>query len=465
MQQLDSLLHRMSQVDDEAIIWRERRYTFRELNERRSAWLKQLEILGVQPGKVVGLRSDYSPAAISLFLALLSNRNIVALISPHAADEELLLKDSQAECVFRLDPQEIWEWEERASAVEHPLLTGLRDAALAGFVVFSSGSTGKPKAVLHSVERFLTKFTSASKKLRTLTFLLLDHIAGIDTLFYCLFSGSLQVFPQARDVKTICELIERHRIEVLPTAPTFLNLLWLSGEYMRHDLSSLKVVTYGAERMSQHLLNNLNDVLPQCRFVQKYGTSELGSPRSQSKGNSDLRIHIQTSECEVKVVDNLLWLRSPAAMLGYLNAPTPFDEDGWFCTGDEILSDGDWVQILGRKCDIINVGGEKVYPAEVEGVVSLMDGVEDVVVSGESNVLTGQIVTATVKLTTTETLPQFKKRMQRFCEGKITKFKIPQKVRLATKDLHGERFKKIRQPSEPGHHHLRPLIAKDERGS
>jgi long-chain acyl-CoA synthetase len=443
MQQLENLLRQIGEVDEEAIVWRERSYTFRDLDQHRLKWLKQLEVIGVEPADVIGLQSDYSPQAISLFLALLSNRNIVALIPPQATKDEILLRDSQARVVFRLAKDGSSSWEKRGFAGDHPLLTRLRNSETAGFVVFSSGSTGRPKAVLHSVERFLPKFKSATKKLRTLTFLLFDHIAGVDTLFYCLFSGSLQILPEQRDVKTICELIEKHRVEVLPTSPTFLNLLWLSGEWARHDLSSLKVVTYGAERMSQDLLTKLNVVLPQCRFIQKYGTSEVGSPRAKSRGSNDLWINIRTSECEVKVIDNVLWLRSPTAMLGYLNAPNPFDDDGWLCTGDETVADGDWIQIVGRKCELINVGGEKVYPGEVETVLQLMDGVEEVVVRGESSGLTGQIVTATVKLNTGETLAAFRRRMQLFCEARLPKYKIPQKVLLVSRDLHGERFKKV----------------------
>jgi long-chain acyl-CoA synthetase len=434
----------MGQDEHEAVVWHRRSYSFRELDQRRLQWLRDLEMKGVQPAKVVGLRGDYSPDTISLFLALLSNRNIVALISTYTSEEEALLRESQAEFVFRFDDKGSWEWERRTAKANHPLLTALGKSRSAGFVVFSSGSTGRPKAVLHDLEKFLTKFTSIRKKLRTITFLLFDHIGGVDTLFYCLSSGACQVLPERRDVKTICELIEAHQVEVLPTSPTFLNLLWLSGEYRHHNLSSLKVVTYGAERMNESLLTKLNSVLPHCLFTQKYGTSEFGSPRSRSRASNELWININSSECEVKVVDNVLWLRSPAAMLGYLNAPSPFDDDGWLCTGDEVTVEGEWIQILGRKSEVINVGGEKVYPAEVESILHLMEGIEEVVVSSETNLFTGQIVKATVKLTTGETLGEFRKRMQLFCRGKLPTFKIPQKVFLAAEKLHGERFKKIR---------------------
>jgi long-chain acyl-CoA synthetase len=144
------------------------------------------------------------------------------------------------------------------------------------------------------------------------------------------------------------------------------------------------------------------------------------------------------------VVDGMLEIKAQSAMSGYLNAPSPFTADGWFQTGDAVEVDGEYLRILGRTSEIINVGGEKVYPAEVESVLQLMEGVEDVTVSAESHPLTGQIVKAQVRLNGGETAAAFRRRMRMFCQGKLPKFKIPQKVVMVTEMMHGERFKKLR---------------------
>ncbi len=93
------------------------------------------------------------------------------------------------------------------------------------------------------------------------------------------------------------------------------------------------------------------------------------------------------------------------------------------------------------------MGGEKVYPAEVESVLQSMEGVKDVTVGSEPNPISGQIVTARVKLATGESLPEFRKRMRLFCRDKLPLFKIPQKVVLVDEAMHGERFKKMRRVS------------------
>jgi len=107
--------------------------------------------------------------------------------------------------------------------------------------------------------------------------------------------------------------------------------------------------------------------------------------------------------------------------------------------------DGEYLRIRGRQSEIINVGGEKVYPAEVESVLQSMEGVQDVTVSAEANPITGQIVSAKVRLGTGETLREFRARMRLFCRDRLPVFKIPQKVTLVDEAMHGERFKKKRR--------------------
>ena len=147
---------------------------------------------------------------------------------------------------------------------------------------------------------------------------------------------------------------------------------------------------------------------------------------------------------ETRVVDGMLEIRAHSAMLGYLNAPSPFTEDGWFQTGDCVEVDGDYFRFLGRDSEIINVGGEKVYPAEVESVLQEIPGVEDVMVGGEANALLGQIVVARVQLMGEETAGEFRKRMREHCKTRLAPYKIPQKVLIVNEPLHGERFKKLR---------------------
>ena len=228
-------------------------YRFEDLEDEIERWAAILAQRGVGPGEVVGLRPEYSFPGISLFLALLANGNIVALVPPAAIDEAPYLRDGRIASMFRFEG-EAWSWERLDPRGDHELLHALRDSQVPGFIIFSSGSTGTPKASLHRLDAFLAKFDRANKQYRTLAFLLFDHIAGIDTLFYVLASGGALILPEQRGVEYICRIIEEHRVEVLPASPTFLRLLCLSDAPGRHDLSSLRIVTYGSEPMDQATL-------------------------------------------------------------------------------------------------------------------------------------------------------------------------------------------------------------------
>jgi acyl-CoA synthetase (AMP-forming)/AMP-acid ligase II len=202
--------------------------------------------------------------------------------------------------------------------------------------------------------------------------------------------------------------------------------------------------------MPESTLRRFHEALPGAELLQTYGLSEVGILRSKSRSSDSLWVKIGGEGFETRVVDGMLEIKARSAMLGYLNAPSPFTEDGWLKTGDAVEVEGEWMRILGRRSELINVGGEKVYPAEVESVLQLMPGVEEAVVSGAPHALTGQVVFARVKLSSGESLPEFRRRMHAFCRERLARYKIPQKVELAAEPLHGERSKRLRRPEGGG---------------
>jgi len=204
------------------------------------------------------------------------------------------------------------------------------------------------------------------------------------------------------------------------------------------------LVTYGTEVMPESTLKKFHECFPNVRLLQTYGLSEIGIMRSKSESSSSLWMKIGGEGIETRIADGILQIKTPSAMLGYLNAPSPFTSDGWFDTGDKVEIKNDYIRILGRESEIINVGGEKVWPAEIEEVIQMMPGVEDVAVCGVKSPITGQMVQASVKLNNDETLSDFRKRMRNFCKDRLAAFKIPQKVILSDHSFHGGRFKKLR---------------------
>jgi acyl-CoA synthetase (AMP-forming)/AMP-acid ligase II len=321
----------------------------------------------------------------------------------------------------------------------------LKNRKASGFIIFSSGSTGRAKAILHEADRFLAKFENAGKAFRTLTFLLFDHIAGLDTLFYGLASGGTVVFPDNRDPVSVARLMQDTRVEVLPASPTFLRLFCLSEEAGRFDLSSLKIITHGSEPMDSSTLNRLRERFPGVQLIQKYGTSEFGAPRSKSRGDGSLWMKLSGEGFSVCVRDGVLWVRADAAMLGYLNVPPPKIENGWMCTGDSVEVDGEWIRILGRQSDLIIVGGEKVFPAEVEETILELPQFQEAKVWGEKHALIGQIVCAAVVVAKSAIGDDEALRIIRsHCGSKLARYKVPVKVCVSQESLVGSRHKMSR---------------------
>ena len=131
-------------------------------------------------------------------------------------------------------------------------------------------------------------------------------------------------------------------------------------------------------------------------------------------------------------------------MIGYLNAESPYTEDGWFKTGDAVEVDGDFFKILGRKSELINVGGEKVYPQEVENLILSIEHVLDVQVYGEKHPFTGNIVCAKIVFDDKCDMEMLKKEIKQTCKKKLQSFKVPVKIFISTETLYSNRYKKQR---------------------
>lgn len=441
------LLERMQQwADEPCLFWPGGEASYGDVCASVERWRGELDANEIAPGTVVTLSGDYTPQACALLLALIErNAIIVPLTKAAEAHRDELLDIAEVQCVIDFDEADRWSISKRSVTPANALTLSLCAAGQPGLVLFSSGSTGKSKAALHNFAALLEKFRAPRQRMRTITFLLLDHIGGINTLLYTLSNGGAVISVRERDPEVVCEAIARHRVEMLPTSPTFLNLLLISGAYHRHDLSSLKLITYGTEVMPASTLARVSEAFPAVKLQQTYGLSELGILRSKSRDSGSLWVKVGGEGYETKVVDGVLWIKAQAAMLGYLNAPSPFDADGWMNTGDVVEVDGEYMRILGRQSEIINVGGQKVYPAEIESVLLQMPNVLDAVVSGESNRITGQIVVARVNLEHTEDQSAFKTRLRLFCRERLAPFKIPAKVEIIDHATFNARYKRVRR--------------------
>jgi long-chain acyl-CoA synthetase len=432
--------------DEPALVDGDRVTSYRQLLDLSVQWQQRFAERGVALGSVVAIDGSFSPHACSAFLAAMRLGAVVVPLTPlMRAHREKFLAIAEVSLLVQLDEGDGFEVQELPHVVTNSVTRRLIERGNPGLVIFSSGSTGAPKAILHDLLGILEKFRKVRAKKTTLTFLLFDHIGGIDTMLNTFGSGGCMVTVKERTPELVARAIAQHRVHTLPTSPTFLNLLLISGVWEQYDFSSLKVIAYGTEPMPESTLRRLNEVFPGVALVQTYGMSELGVLRSRSRDSQSLWIKFTGDGFQTKVVDGTLWVKADSAMLGYLNAPDLFDADGWLNTQDAVEVDGEYLRILGRATDLINVGGQKVYPAEVENLLLQLSNVEDVAVFGKAHPMMGHVVAARFTLKEPEPLDLFKRRMNAFGRERMAKYQIPVYVELADGEMFGSRFKKLRQ--------------------
>lgn len=444
----DFLLDRFASVPHEfAFIDNDEAFTYSWILRQVPDYEAMLSDAGVQRGDVLVVLADYSPHVFCLMLAAISRGIIlVPLTRDSVVDMDTILDIAEARWFmeFSISTPEIQVVEPRVPS-KSALLEEFRRRDRPGLLLFSSGSTGDPKGILLDFGSVLEKFRTRRPRVTAISFLMLDHFGGINTLFHITSNLGTVVTVHERSVRAVCEAIGRHRVELLPTTPSFLNVLVHSDVNGRYDLSSLRTISYGTEVMPQATLDRLAALFPEVKLQQTYGLSEVGVLRSRSRPDGSLWLKVGGEGFQTQVREGVLWIKSDYAMVGYLNAPSPFDEDGWFNTQDRVEVDGEYIRVLGRTTDLINVGGQKVYPAEVEDAIIGLENIEDVRVYGERNALIGNVVVAEVILRSPEDPVELKKRVRKACRQVLADFKVPAKVTEVQSGLYTSRHKKVRR--------------------
>jgi long-chain acyl-CoA synthetase len=390
----------------------------------------------VSPGDVVALIGDFDAPSISALVHLLDADTILMPLTRETRQHHPYYFDAaQVDVVIEGDV--VIRLGERRQG--HPMLEELRRRRHPGLVLFSSGTSGHPKAILHDFAIFLRRYRSPRPALRALSFLLFDHIGGINTLLHTLYNKGSVVVPSGRTPDAVLRDLVDFKAELLPTTPTFLRMLLLSGLLNGGIPESLKLVTYGAERMDEGTLRELCRLLPSVDFRQTYGMSELGILRVKTRARDSLWMKIGGDGVETRVVDGVLHIKAPERMVGYLNEVSPFDAQGWYDTQDLVEQDGDWVRIIGRNSERISVGGIKFLPGEVERAAMQHADVRFARARGVDNPITGQHVELTVELI--DGARTTRQELRRYLKQRLPEYMHPHRIKTEKVSV-GHRFKR-----------------------
>jgi long-chain acyl-CoA synthetase len=432
-----------------ALVSGERKYSYQDLQieiEEQETFFKAQD---VSRGDVVILIGDFSFKSLARLLALFFVDATVIPLTESAYSKLKKYLDQMSPDFYFNSFRDTKEMKRLSNSGKSDDWRAVLADSGGGLMVFTSGSTGIPKVIIHNIDSLCYRYLEPQPPISSICFLLFDHMGGINTALFLLFRGGTIVHVDDRDTDSICQAIQDNSVALLPTTPSFLSQLLMGNCHKTFDLSSLKVISYGTEVMSLSVLKKLNEVFPDCRFKQTYGLSETGVFQIRSRSNDSLWFKFSDKGVQYKVEDGILWVKTKSNLLAKLiftneGVNPEYPNEDWFCTSDIVECDGEYMQILGRATDIINVAGLKVYPSEVENCIFDSGLVDEVCVTGKKHPMIGQMVVANILLKTNVDQASAGKSLKKHCLSHLEKFKVPAKFIFKWDNLVTDRFKKVR---------------------
>ena len=270
-----------------------------------------------------------------------------------------------------------------------------------GMMLYTSGSTGKPKGVLlshesqrWSIERNLAINADMTHH-RYIVAAPMFHMNATISVKIALAGGASIVLLPSFDARLYARAIARFRVTWLTSVPTMLALVARESELLGElDFSSVERVTMGSAPLTQALVDKVQAIFPRAVINNSYGTTEAGPtpfgphpagvPRpavAAGYPHAGMEVELREGRC---ADEGVLYMRSPMSMEGYNNLPEKTAEvmrDGWYRSGDIMRRDADgFYYFVGRADDMFVVGGENVWPGEVERLIERLPGVHQALV-------------------------------------------------------------------------------------
>lgn len=424
------------------LVWAGGSLTWSDLDRLASGFARHLSEQGVKPGDRVAVIVPNRAEFVIAFLAVLKVGATAAPLNPLLREEELaaFTEDLKPKLTIHEVKAEPGVWNS-PSQVNAPAL-----------ILYTSGSTGRPKGAVfsHNALTFANRswgepVMSLTPEDRVLAALPLAHSLGLNGgLLAPLLLGATVALVERFVPEAVFDAIQKHRVTVFPGVATVFRRLLNSPAFSSADFSSLRIAVSGAAPCPWELAVDWSDRTA-TRIVRGYGMTELFRPISYFADDpTDIpdAVGKTVPGVEIRTVENghvlsagetgELWIKSPAAMEGYLGDPEETRmvlADGWFKTGDIVtVSPEGYVRIVGRKRERILRGGYSIFPQEVESVLLSHPAVAEAAVVGVPSPDLGEEVAAFVSLKPTEQITA--DELLDHCKERLARFKYPRQVNI-----------------------------------
>lgn len=478
--------------DATAIICETRKISWSEFGDRISRLAGGLLALGVKRSDRIAILGENSPEYLEVIYAAAWIGAIAVPLNYRLADAELeaILADSGANTLYVDDvnfergctlkescrsitrvistaernlPQDFVAYGDLLSRALPVVPVDSNGSDIVG-IFYTGGTTGVPKGVMHTHDNlWLSAFSFAlmvglSKDSISLCSTPLFHVAATCAAIPALMVGGACVIMPRFDTTQVLEAIREHRVTIANFVPSMLRMLLDDPAMDEAEFSSLQSLIYGAAPMPPALLDEVQERMKGPRIHHAYGMTELiacitilpweyNTPERRHEGrwrsaghailSADICIHdAEGKECPPGIVGEIC-ARGPVVMAGYWNKPKETAQalrDGWMHTGDAgYLDEENFLFVVDRLKDMIITGGENVYCSEVEGAISLLDGVHQCAVFGVPHPKWGESVHAVI--VPDPGVELLSGAVQEHCRNLIAGYKVPRSIEFRSDPL------------------------------
>jgi len=307
--------------------------------------------------------------------------------------------------------------------------------------LFTSGTTGRPKKIKHNLLN-LTKFVKNSEKYSSDIWALAynpTHFAGLQVFFQAIFNLNTIINVTNCKKNELDSIIDRYQITNISATPTFYRFIF---PFLKDEHKSVTKCTMGGEKFDQNIVGSLKDRFPEAKFINIYASTEAGSLFT-SDGDyfyipNSIKKQISISNDNELLIHLSLLGEGDFGMLS---------EKEWYSTGDIVEPDHDFMKfrIISRNTEMINVGGYKINPHEIEILLKQIVGVTDALVYGRKNSITGNIVAADIVKIANISEDNLRNDINNQFKLKLQEWKIPRIIKFVDNIQIGRTGKKVRK--------------------